>query len=112
MTTEQDAFQILSMIFSEPPKDTNTYSLRLDDSNPDNQNVNINDILINVFFNGLRILYGESVTLRNITQEQYENINKYMHSLGYNTVFEYEYDDDNFPINVKIWFEPLTSSLQ
>jgi hypothetical protein len=75
MTNEQDAFQVLSVIFSESPKDANTYRLRLDESNPDNQNVNINDILINVFFNGLRILYGESVTLRNITQEQYEHIN-------------------------------------
>jgi len=107
MTTEQDAFQIFDVIFTESPKPPSTYNLRLDTSNPDNVNVKIDDILINIFFNGMKTLYGETTNLRNITQEQYENLNKYMQSLGYNAIFEYVYDDDNFPINVKVWFEKL-----
>ena len=107
MTHEQDAFQTLEIIFKEDPKPPNTFNLRLDDSNPENVTIKIEDILINVFFNGMKSLYGEATNLRNITQEQYENLNKYIHSLGYNTIFEYEYDDDNFPINVKVWFEKL-----
>jgi hypothetical protein len=111
MTTEQDAFQIFDVIFTESPKPSNTYNLRLDASNPDNVNVKIDDILINIFFNGIKTLYGETTTLRNITQEQYENLNKYMQSLGYNTIFEYVYDDDNLPVNVKVWFEQINLTM-
>lgn len=110
MTHEQDAFQFLNVIFTEAPKEPNTYNLRLDDSNPDNANIKIEDILINVFVNGLKTLFGESVNFRTITQEQYNLINQYMRSLGYNAIFEYEYDDDNFPINVKVWFEKLVQT--
>lgn len=111
MTHEQDAFQILNVIFTEPPKEANFYNLRLDESNPDNANIKFEDILINVFVNGLKTLFGESTNFRNITQEQYNIINQYMHSLGYNAVFEYEYDDDNYPINLKVWFEKLVQTL-
>jgi hypothetical protein len=107
MTHEQDAFKIFEVIFTEDPKPSNTYNLRLDDSNPENANIRIDDILINIFLHGMKTLFGVDVNLRTITQEQYEHLNKYMHSLGYNTHFQYEYDDDNFPINVKVWFEKL-----
>lgn len=108
MTNEQDAFKTFETIFLEDPKSPNTYNLTLDNSNPDNSNIKIDDILINVFLTGMKSLFGETTTLRNITQEQYEYIDKYMQSFGYHTIFNYEYDDDNFPINVKIWFEKLT----
>lgn len=107
MTHEQDAFKTFEIIFTEEPKPQNTYNLRLDESNPDNSNVKIEDILINIFFHGMKTLFGEECNLRIITQEQYEYLNKYIQSLGYSTIFEYEYDDDNFPINVKVWFEKL-----
>lgn len=107
MTSEQDAFKVFEVIFRDEPKPPNTFNLQLDESNPENANIRIDDVLVNIFFNGMKTLFGESTNLRTITQEQYEHLNKYMHSLGYNTIFEYEYDDDNFPINVKIWFEKL-----
>ncbi len=111
MTHEQDAFKVFEVIFKEEAKPPNTYNLRLDNSKPENANIKIDDILVNIFFSGMKTLFGEETNLRNITQEQYENLNKYMHSLGYNTIFEYIYDDDNFPINVKIWFEKLISEI-
>lgn len=104
---EQDAFQVFNIIFQDLPKPPNHYNLRLDENNPENKNVNFNDILLNIFFNGMKILFGESTNLRNITQEQYGLINKYIQSLGYSVIFNYEYDDDNFPINIKVWFEQL-----
>ena len=106
MTSEQNAFKVFDVIFTDEPKPPNTYNLRLDESNPENSSIKIDDILVNIFFNGMKTLFGETTNLRNITQEQYEHLNKYMQSLGYNTIFEYEYDD-NFPINVKIWFEQI-----
>lgn len=109
VSQEQDAFKVLNIIFNEPPKEPNTFNLRLDDSNPENANVKMDDILINVFFNGLKTLFGEN-NLTNITQEQYNHINKYMHSLGYNTIFDYEYDENNNPTRIKIWFESLRNT--
>lgn len=104
--SEQDAFQIFDMIFKDIPKPAKHYNLRLDDTNLENKDINFNDILINIFFNGLKVLFGESTNLHNITQEQYDLINKYIQSLGYTVVFNYEYDN-NIPINIKVWFEPL-----
>lgn len=105
--SEQDAFQVFNIIFQDEPKSANHYNLRLDDTNPENKDVNFNDILIGIFFNGIKILFGENTNLRNITQNQYDLINTYMKSLGYITILNYEYDDDNFPINIKVWFEKL-----
>jgi hypothetical protein len=104
--SEQDAFQVFNIIFQDEPKPPKHYNLRLDNTKLENENINFNDILMEVFFNGMKILFGESTNLRNITQEQYNLINKYMHSLGYSVIFNYEYDD-NFPINIKVWFEAL-----
>lgn len=108
---DQDAFQVFNMMFTEPPKEPNTYTLSLDESNPDNQNVKLDDILIHIFFNGIKILYGEDLNLQTITQDQFDTINKYINSFGYNTIMTYEYDENNFPVNVKVWFESLSNSL-
>jgi len=102
---EQDAFQTFNVIFQDIPKEKNHYNLRLDETNEENKNINFNDILIGVFFNGIKVLFGESTNLQNITQEQYELINKYMQSLGYTVILNYEYDDNKLPINIKVWFE-------
>jgi hypothetical protein len=109
MTQEQDAFKMFEVIFREPPKAPNSYNLQLEESNPDNENIRFDDILINIFFTGLKVLFGESVNLGNITQDQYEHINTYMYSLGYKAIFDYEYDENNIPINIKVWFEKLTT---
>lgn len=104
---EQDAFKVFEVIFNEEPKEPNTYNLRLDTSNPDNESVLLDDVLINIFFTGLKILFGEECNLQNITQDQYNLIDKYMNSLGYKVIFNYEYDDNNVPLHVKIWFENI-----
>jgi hypothetical protein len=107
MTRDPDAFQLFEILFKEDPKPPKTYNLRLEESNSDNKNVRFDDILINIFFTGIKILFGESVNLMNIRQEQYNHINNYMNSLGYTTILNYEYGDNNNPVNVKIWFEKL-----
>lgn len=107
MNSEQDAFLVFNIIFKEEPKPPNTYNLRLDETNPDNSNIRIDDIIINIFFHGMKTLYGENTNLRTITQEQFDHLNKYIKSLGYNMIFKYEYDANNFPTNVNIWFEKL-----
>jgi hypothetical protein len=105
MTNDQDAFKVFDLIFSEEPKEPNTYNLRLDTTNPENESVLLDDILINLFFTGLKILFGEECNLQNITQDQFILINKYMSSFGFKTILDYEYDDNNLPVHVKIWFD-------
>lgn len=105
MTNEQDAFKVFDVIFSEEPKDPNTYNLRLDTTNPENESVLLDDILINLFLTGLKTLFGEECNLQNITQDQFTLINKYMNSFGFKTILDYEYDDNNLPVHVKIWFD-------
>lgn len=108
MTQEQDAFKVFEVIFGEEPKPPNHYNLRLDTTNPENDSVLIDDVLINIFFTGLKALFGEEVTLQNITQEQYFRVNEYMKSLGYQTMLDYQYDENNQPVHVKIWFDQVT----
>ena len=54
----------------------------------------------------MKILFNLT-NIANITQEQYNLINKYMQSLGHSVIFNYEYDENNKPINVKVWFEEV-----
>ena len=102
---ELDFFETINKIFMSDLKSPGFYDLKLNDA-PNNKDININDILIHVFLNGLNTLFGNSVTLLNISNEQYNIANNYMKSLGYSTYFNYKYDKDNKPINIDIWFEP------
>lgn len=104
--SEQDAFKTLDLIFTKEPQPPNFYNLRLDETNSENEKVNFNDILMTVYLDGMSILFG-STNLQTITQDQYEVMNKYMQSLGYMAYFKYEFDENNFPINLKVWFERL-----
>ena len=98
-----DFFKTINVIFTEQVRPPGFYNLRLDESEICNDNININDVLINVFINGIHTLFGESVTPANIKKEQFLQANRYMLSLGYDTQYEYIIEN-NIPINVKIWF--------
>jgi hypothetical protein len=62
--SHQDAFQVFNIIFQDEPKPPKHYNLRLDMNNSENDNINFNDILMGVFFNGMKILFDESTNLR------------------------------------------------
>ena len=96
-----DLFKHFVMIFNEPPQKAKFYNLRLDENNPENQDVNFNDILIQIFINGIGVLFGTEITPATITKEQFDLANSYIHSFGYNTL--YEIVDGK----VNIWFEKL-----
>lgn len=105
MTHEEDAFKVFEVIFNEEPKEPNTYNLRLDMTNPENETVLLDDVLINLFFAGIKILFGEECNLQNINQDQFTLINQYINSFGFKTILDYEYDETNSPVNVKVWFD-------
>jgi hypothetical protein len=103
-----DAFELIGMIFKEPVKPSNFYNLKLDETIDSNKNINFNDILMNIFFKGIEIKFGNEITPTNISKDQYTIINTYMNSFGYNTEFGYTYNDENIPTNLNVWFEKLT----
>lgn len=102
--THLDCFKTINMIFTSEPKEPNTLNLRLDPSDPNNANVNIYDILINVYLNGMATLFGSNVNPGNINKEQYNLLNKYMASLGYIANYETKKNEHNIPTHVEISF--------
>lgn len=100
------------MIFTSEPKEPNTLNLRLDPDDPNNANVNIYDILINVYLNGMITLFGNQVNPGNINKEQYNLLNKYMASLGYYANYETKRNEHNIPTHIEISFtETKTESI-
>lgn len=99
-----DCFKTINMIFTSEPKEPNTLNLRLDPDDPNNANVNIYDILINVYLNGMITLFGSIVNPGNINKEQYNLLNKYMASLGYYANYERKTNENGTPTHVEITF--------
>lgn len=104
MSEHLDCFKTINMIFMSEPKDPNTLNLRLDPNDPNNANVNIYDILINVYLNGMITLFGNQVNPGNINKEQYDLLNKYMASLGYYANYETKRNEYGVPTHVEILF--------
>ena len=102
--SQLDCFKTINMIFTSEPKEPNTLNLRLDPDDPNNSDVNIYDILINVYLNGMITLFGSTVNPGNISTEQYNLLDKYMASLGYNTNYETKINEHNIPTHVEITF--------
>lgn len=65
-----------------------------------------NNLLMTIFINGSKILYGTTINPANMTKEQFDGVNKYMNSIGYTTKTEIIYEA-KLPVNVNVWFEPL-----
>lgn len=105
---EMDAFHVIGLIFRNPVQPPKTHNLRLDENDPNNENIQFHDILMKIFMDGVKILFGENVTPINITKDQYLTVNGYMNSFGYQTEFDYEFDPEtNVPKNLRVWFEQL-----
>lgn len=107
MSEHLDAFKTINMIFTSEPKEPNTLNLRLDPNDPNNDNVNIYDILINVYLNGMATLFGSTVNPGNINKEQYNLLNKYMASLSYHANYETKRNEHSIPTHVEISFTEL-----
>jgi RAB protein geranylgeranyltransferase component A len=75
---------------------------------------NIAQVLMSIFSYGCGVLF-ESITANNMTSEHFDKINKYIKSFGYNTKYDYVYEDKTMedgqvikvPTNLNVWFEEL-----
>lgn len=107
--SELDAFKTINLIFTAEPKDPNSLNLRLDSDDPNNQHININDILINVYLNGMNTLFGKQTNIGNINKDQFDHLNKYMASLGHYANLERKSNQNGIPTHIEITFCKYTN---
>ena len=108
-------------VFTQPPSPPKSYLLDLQikkDSYPDKSDAersemeaaNIAQILMTIFSYGCGVLF-KSITPREMSSEQFSDINKYIESFGYTTKHDYVYeerkDQEKVPTNLNVWFEKL-----
>jgi hypothetical protein len=116
---------MIEQIFSEEPQIPHFYHLDLETASESTESgsasasgstteasarvksQNTANVLMTLFFNGCKKLYGENFGINNITKEQFEHANKYIQSFGYNTRYEYEFSESGVPVSLQVWFEKL-----
>jgi len=110
-----DLKEFILKLFANPPQ--NKHSFRLELENPDVTDIDSenleqqkaaaykNNLLMTIFINGGRLLFGESINPGNISQEQFKLLNSYMESIGYTCKYEYVKNDKGVNTNINIWFE-------
>lgn len=98
--------EIVDLIFSKPPQPPHSYTIDLTAATAE-QNITVFQILMNILINGAKRLFGEHVTPNTISSEQFQTLQEYMKSIGYNIKHNYTYSEDNTntPIAINIWFE-------
>lgn len=82
-----DIVDIARSIFSEPPKESNSIQLDFSDTDGDLTSKELFEILLMMFTEGMKMLYGDSngkVNLGNLTHSNFTKINQYFHSFGFN----------------------------
>jgi len=93
---------IVQSVFSIPPKPPLSFDLQLDTP----PNVTLFQVLMSIFVQGARMLYGSDLTINNITSQQFQTLNECMESMGYTVKYEYLYEDEEKTKvkGVNIWF--------
>jgi hypothetical protein len=98
-----DTLSIVNVVFAKEPLPPYTYNIALAE---DAYNVTLFQLLMNILMCGAKKIYGDFITADNLTKDQFEELQKYMMSIGYIIKYNYTYNKENIPIKVNIWFEP------
>jgi hypothetical protein len=98
-----DTLTIVNVIFAKEPLPPYTYNIALSE---DSYNITLFQLLMNILLCGARKIYGDYITAENITKEQFDELQKYMMSIGYVIKYNYTYNKEGIAIKVNIWFEP------
>lgn len=105
-------------LFTNAPRQKNSVPIGLEktisyakNNEEKNQLIQLKEnILMIIFVNGARILFGENVTPENITEKQYDVLNYYMESIGYTCKYNYIKNEDNTNKILSILFEAIEES--
>lgn len=101
-----DTLSIVNVIFAKEPLPPYSYNIKL----AEDTHGTLFQLLMNILLCGAKKIYGENITADNITKKQFEELQKYMMSIGYIIKYNYTYNEENIPIKVNIWFEPYMFS--
>jgi hypothetical protein len=101
---------LVNTIFTSIPKPPCTYTIAV--AEEISSQVTMFQLLMNLLIAGAKKLYGETITPNDISNEQFEELKRYMESVGYEIKHNYTYlnDDPNIkdedkPRVINIWFE-------
>lgn len=101
-----DVFSIedfVENLFSQRPKPPCSVNLQL--TNPTKKI----ETLMSILLNGAKYLYGSTISPNNLTQDQFQFLQSYFHSIGYVIRYKKEFLDDEEKIlfKIDIWFDEL-----
>lgn len=107
---------LVETIFSQSPKPPCTFNIALSE---EEYNTTMFQLLMGLLISGAKRLYGESITPNDISEQQFDELKRYMESVGYRVKHNYKTigeDDPNIPDNQKpriinIWFEQFMPSI-
>ena len=98
--------KLIDIIFVDSPKPPCTYNISL----PSDNSSTMFQLLMTLLISGARKLYGENITPSDISEYQFEELKRYIESVGY--VIKYNYKNnqsdeisDIGPKIINIWFE-------
>lgn len=104
---------LVNTIFTSIPKPPCTYTIAVAENI--SSQVTMFQLLMNLLIAGAKKLYGETITPNDISNEQFEELKRYMESVGYEIKHNYTYlnDDPNIKDEdkarvINIWFEQFT----
>lgn len=103
---ETNLLELVNKIFADEPTKPNSMQLLVDDIEQLNKNDFCEiekEIVFFVALHGIKKLYGDSIQISNITREMLDNLNNYMHVIGYHILFEIIENDIEY--KYKISFE-------
>jgi hypothetical protein len=110
---EYTSENLIDIIFVDSPKPPCTYNLSL----PDDNSSTMFQLLMTLLICGAKKLYGENITPSDINEDQFEELKRYIESVGY--VIKYNYNNNNNNNNnieqtikpkiINIWFEQYIS---
>ena len=98
-----DTLSIVNVVFAKEPLPPYTYNIGLAE---DAYNVTLFQLLMNILMCGAKKIYGDFITAENLTKRQFEELQRYMMSIGYIIKYNYTYNKEGIAIKVNIWFEP------
>lgn len=81
-----DVFEVVSQVFSQPPKSPYTYQMDIDA--PDLNPHKIFQTLGQFLTHGIVYLYGEDVDITTLTPQQLDTIQDYLKSFGWQAVIQ------------------------
>lgn len=98
-------YQLINLVFTNSIKPPNSIVIDIKRIATE-QHLTVFQALMTILLNGAKILFGENISVENITESQHETLQKYIQSIGFDLHHEYKYNENGIPIMVNVYFLP------